>query len=203
MTDPGVILLVTWDGGGNVPPMLSLGRQLARRGHNVSVLGSASLSDRVTEFGLDFTALTRVPELDRTRGTAIEDQIEAFFGQLTGAELSDDVAEALDRHHPDVVVIDCMQMAAFNAAETCAVATVALVHYLPCFALERGEGPSWAIPRLNVSRIAEASTPSTTRCHPTSSCGRAATGYSLATLRQFDDVPRPPPREPSLCRADP
>ena len=189
MTDPGVILLVTWDGGGNVPPMLSLGRQLARRGHNVSVLGSASLSDRVTEFGLDFTALTRVPELDRTRGTAIEDQIEAFFGQLTGAELSDDVAEALDRHHPDVVVIDCMQMAAFNAAETCAVATVALVHYLPCFALERGEGPSWAIPRLNVSRGSLGIDPLDDTLPPYEQLWARCDGVLAATLRQFDDVP--------------
>src|SRR5438552_77702 len=123
--------MVTWDGGGNVPPMLALGQRLARHGHEVTVLGSASQADRVTRLGLDFMAFTRVAELDRTAGTAIEDQVDAFFGHLAGPELSDDVADALDRRHPDVVVIDCMQMAAFSAAEAREIPTVALVHYLP------------------------------------------------------------------------
>ena len=193
MADPGVILLVTWDGGGNVPPILALGRRLAQRGHKVRVLGSASLSDRVTSVGLDFTALSRVPELDRTAGTAIEDQIEAFFVQLTGPELADDVAEALDRHRPDVVVIDCMQMAAFNAAETRAVATVALVHYLPCFALERGEGRSWAIPRLNVSRAALHIDPLDETVGPYEQLWARCDSVLAATLQQFDDVPNPLP----------
>lgn len=70
-----------------------------------------------------------MPELDETTGTAIEDQIGTFFDQLTGRELSDEVAEELDRQRPNVVIIDCMQMAAFNAAETRPVKTVALVHY--------------------------------------------------------------------------
>ncbi len=96
------------------------------------MLGAASLSDRITHLGLEFTPLTRVPELDETTGTAIEDQIGTYFDQLTGRELSDEVAEELDRQRPNVVIIDCMQMAAFNAAETRPVKTVALVHY-PAF----------------------------------------------------------------------
>jgi UDP:flavonoid glycosyltransferase YjiC (YdhE family) len=97
MSDPGVVLLVTWDGGGNVPPMLALGRRLARRGHEVRVLGTPSLGGRVGHAGLDFAALGRVAELDRTAGTAMEDRVDAFVGQLAGPELSADVADALDR----------------------------------------------------------------------------------------------------------
>jgi Glycosyl transferase 4-like domain len=152
MSDLGSVLLVTWDGGGNLPPMLALGRRLARRGHAVRVLGPAALSDRVVRAGLQFSAFAHVPELDGTPGTAMEDQIEAFFGQLAGPELSRDVADALDRQRPDVVVIDCMQLSAFGAAESRAISTVALVHYLPCFA--QGSGLKFAIPLLNVSRAA-------------------------------------------------
>ena len=152
MNDPGVIVLVTWDGGGNVPPMLALVRRLARRGHEVRVLATPSLGDRVVDAGLDFAAFARVPELDRTGGTAMEDQVDAFVGQLAGPELSADVADVLDRHRPDAVVIDCMQLAAFNAAETHEVSTVALVHYLLCFA--SGSGLKVAIPLLNASRTA-------------------------------------------------
>ncbi len=149
MSDPGVVLLVTWDGGGNVPPMLALGRRLARRGHEVRVLGTPSLGDRVGHAGLDFAALGRVAELDRRAGTAMEDQVDAFVRQLAGPELGADVADALGRHRPDAVVIDCMQLAAFNAAETHEISTVALVHYLLCFA--SGSGLKIAIPLLNVS----------------------------------------------------
>jgi UDP:flavonoid glycosyltransferase YjiC (YdhE family) len=109
MSEPGVILLVTWDGGGNVPPMLALGRRLARRGHDVRVLGTPSLADRVVRAGLDFVAFERVPEFDRTAGRAMEDQVDAFLDRLAGPDLSADVADALDRQRPDAVVIDCMR----------------------------------------------------------------------------------------------
>ena len=33
------ILAVTWDGGGNVPPMLGIAGELQRRGHQIRVLG--------------------------------------------------------------------------------------------------------------------------------------------------------------------
>ena len=34
------ILIVTWDGGGNVPPALLIGAELQRRGHGVMVRGA-------------------------------------------------------------------------------------------------------------------------------------------------------------------
>ena len=33
------IVVVTWDGGGNVPPALAIARELAARGHGIRVLG--------------------------------------------------------------------------------------------------------------------------------------------------------------------
>jgi aromatic-L-amino-acid decarboxylase len=47
------ILVVTWDGGGNVPPMLGVASELLRRGHQVRVLGNpqqreAVVRDRVS-----------------------------------------------------------------------------------------------------------------------------------------------------------
>lgn len=191
MSEPGVILLVTWDGGGNVPPMLALGRRLARRGHDVRVLGTPSLADRVVRAGLDFVAFERVPELDRTAGRAMEDQVDAFLDRLAGPDLTADVAAALDRHRPGAVVIDCMQMGAFSAAETREISTVALVHYLPCFAT--GSGLKVAIPLLNVSLAALGLEPldATVGVHEQlwARCDRVL----AVTLRQLDIAPDPLP----------
>jgi UDP:flavonoid glycosyltransferase YjiC (YdhE family) len=48
------ILAVTWDGGGNVPPMLGIAGELQRRGHQVRVLGHPQQRDVVVSAGLKF-----------------------------------------------------------------------------------------------------------------------------------------------------
>ena len=191
MSETGVVLLVTWDGGGNVPPMLGLGRLLARRGHKVHVVGSASQADDAKRVGLDFTAFERVPELGGGAGTAIEDQIETFLDHLAGPELSDEVGAAIDRCRPDVIVIDCMQMAAFGAAEAREIATVALVHYLPMFA--SGSGLRFAIPMLNTSRASLGIAPLDERLGLYEQLWPACDVVLAATLQQLDDLPGPPP----------
>jgi len=45
-------LIATWDGGGNVPPALALGRWLARAGHCAFVAGPPSLEAKVRTIGL-------------------------------------------------------------------------------------------------------------------------------------------------------
>ena len=43
------ILIITWDGGGNVPPALLIGAELRRRGHGVRMLGHAALAGAAGE----------------------------------------------------------------------------------------------------------------------------------------------------------
>ncbi len=50
------ILIITWDGGGVVPPALGIGAELHRRGHDVRVLGHAAQYAAVHEAGLGFAA---------------------------------------------------------------------------------------------------------------------------------------------------
>ena len=42
----GRVLFVTWHGGGNVNPVVAIGQQLRELGHDVHVLGAASLAPR-------------------------------------------------------------------------------------------------------------------------------------------------------------
>ena len=46
------ILVVTWAGGGNVPPAITLATQLAARGHDVRAIGTESLAARFAADGI-------------------------------------------------------------------------------------------------------------------------------------------------------
>ena len=49
-------LFVTWEGGGNVPPVLGTARQLVQRGHDVRVLTEPCLQEAVEAIGARFEA---------------------------------------------------------------------------------------------------------------------------------------------------
>jgi UDP:flavonoid glycosyltransferase YjiC (YdhE family) len=72
MIAPRSYLFVTWEGGGNVPPVLGLARRLAERGHDVRVLAEPCLRTPVEEAGARFVPFTR--HFTRT------DRAEDFIG---------------------------------------------------------------------------------------------------------------------------
>ena len=47
-------LFVTWEGGGNVPPVLGLAADLIKQGHYVRVLAEPCLKVAINEIGADF-----------------------------------------------------------------------------------------------------------------------------------------------------
>src|SRR5256885_5459585 len=99
------LLLVRWEGGGNVTPFLGLAEGLLQRGHRVKAIGTASLGDRLSAAGVDV--------------------LPATAGWLpTGAE----VAYAGDG--VDAVVVDYMATLGLNGARVLGLPTAALVHTL-------------------------------------------------------------------------
>ena len=100
-----------WDGGGNVNPVLALGRQLAAAGHAVQVLGSASLAARFETEGLAFISREAETEWDAHR-------------------MAVDVMAACERASPGALVVDYMMPGALCGAELTGVPTAALVHTL-------------------------------------------------------------------------
>lgn len=107
----GRLLFVTWHGGGNVNPVVAIGQQLRDLGHDLHMLGSASLAERFARAGLAFTARDRSTEWDNQ-------------------QLADDTVEAVDTIDPDLVVVDYMLPAALCATEARGRRTVALLHTL-------------------------------------------------------------------------
>lgn len=124
----GRFLIVTWEGGGNVPPAIALGYQLNQVGHDVRLLGPYSAAREVNAAGLRFVPYASVPAWPD--GVSLEDDISLFGTLLNGDGVVRDVVAEARRDRPDVLVVDCMMGSALAAGEYLGVPTAVLVHVL-------------------------------------------------------------------------
>ena len=121
------IVLLTWDGGGNVAVTLAIAVALRVRGHDVTVVGPRSLKLAAESFAVGFADLGILPPRDpRQRLDYLVDVTQGTDGML----------EQLDRiaAHADALVIDCNLSWALQSRVT--RRTAVLVHtalglYLP------------------------------------------------------------------------
>jgi len=105
------ILFVTWDGGGNVNPLLALAPRLAARGWAVHALGPPSLADRFIGGGIAYAARDAADPWDPT-------------------VMATDVRDEVGRIGADVALVDYMLPGALCGAESTGRPTAALVHTL-------------------------------------------------------------------------
>ncbi len=109
------MLLVTWEGGGNVSPLVVLAGALVGRGHDVRVLGPpGALEARFAAAGAGYRASPAAHPWDP----------EAF------RQLAVEVAAEVARAPTGVAVVDYMQPSALCGAEAAGVPAVAFVHTL-------------------------------------------------------------------------
>lgn len=145
MIEPRSYLFVTWEGGGNVPAVLGVARQLAARGHRVRVLAEPCMADAVTAAGAEFLPFTR----HFTRSDAAEPLLEDFGARSPLAALTatfrglmfgpahivaDETRDAIAAQPTDVVVADYLMPGALVAAEAARIPRAVLWHapeYLP------------------------------------------------------------------------
>ncbi|HYE95080.1 MAG TPA: glycosyltransferase [Rubricoccaceae bacterium] len=145
MEAPRSYLFVTWEGGGNVPPVLGLARRLAARGHTVRVLAEPCLREAVARAGARFVPFTRhFTREDRTEDLLTDSAARTPIGGLkrTFARVvfgparivAEETRRAMGAERPDVVVADALLPGALVAAEAAGVPRVVLFHmpeYLP------------------------------------------------------------------------
>jgi UDP:flavonoid glycosyltransferase YjiC (YdhE family) len=125
--ESGRFLIVSWDGGGNTTPALSLGQRLARDGHHVTVLGWSSMAEAVGRAGLAFAAYPSMPPWPE--GIMQEDLwTELVEPMLHGTTTVGEIVDVAETVRPDVLIIDCMMGAAFAAATKLDLPTAVLVH---------------------------------------------------------------------------
>lgn len=120
-------LFVSWAGGGNTNPAYHLGSRLTLRGHDVTILGWPEMADDAKQAGLAFASYPSMPPwpVDVTLDDAWDDLVEP---RLFSAQTKRDIIDAAAACKPEVLVIDAMMPAAFEAAAALALPTVAIVH---------------------------------------------------------------------------
>jgi len=98
------ILFVTWDGGGNVPPALSIAAELTARGHSVRFVGHPGQREALAAAGVDVA-----PSAHARAFSALESHSPlALIATFGDRGLGHDVLEALADRPADVVVVDCL-----------------------------------------------------------------------------------------------
>lgn len=138
------VLIVSWDGGGNIPPTLALARHLIGAGHEVVVLGTPTLAERVADASLGFEPLTAASTWVPRLGSTIEDDIVTFAVHLLGADLARDTLVVIEAHSPDLLVVDCMAGGGLLAGEVSGLPTAVLVHTRYSYFVTGGGASAWA-----------------------------------------------------------
>ncbi len=127
-------LFVDWEGGGNLPPALTLARQMVERGHRVRVLCDPADEADVKATGCEFVPYTRAPhrpdksvESDFIRDWEARTPMEALARSrdrvMFGPALlyARDVLEELEREPADALVVNRTLYGAMAAAERVAL----------------------------------------------------------------------------------
>lgn len=127
-------LFVDWEGGGTLPPALTLARQLVARGHHVRVMSDPASEADVIAAGCAFVPYTRAPHRnDRTaesdfirdwEATSPMDALARSQERITfgpAAAYALDVLEALEREPADALVINRTLYGVMLAAEKAAL----------------------------------------------------------------------------------
>ena len=137
------ILAVTWDGGGNVPPMLGIAAELQRRGHQVRVLGHPQQRELVVSAGLKFLEYHYSrPWSPRVAVTGVRLLMKFLFGVFTDVGAGKDVRDEIAREQVDLALVDSMILSGLRAAEEAGVPTAVLMHTLHRYHTHRwGHGP--------------------------------------------------------------
>ena len=127
------ILVVTWDGGGNVPPALGIAVELQQRGHRVRVMGHPVQDAQVKGMRLDFTAFHTARAFQATDNSTPIDYVGVFGDRAMGR----DVVEDMQRESADLVLIDCILFGAMQAVATEGVPYVVLEHMYDAYLARR------------------------------------------------------------------
>jgi UDP:flavonoid glycosyltransferase YjiC (YdhE family) len=123
-------LMVTWDGAGNLVSTLGIARTLAAQGHDVRMIGHASIQERSGDQGARFIPFTPAADWDPLQIPAnFEEEMAMIRERLCfNPAIGSDVRAELDREPADGLVVDCMLFTALSAAEASGLPSATLVH---------------------------------------------------------------------------
>jgi UDP:flavonoid glycosyltransferase YjiC (YdhE family) len=122
------ILAVTWDGGGNLPPLLGLVETLTARGHSIRVLSHTTQMPALGAAGAEPVPFPSAPDCDA--GAPAFSSEQGFFSWLMAFDqgAARDLRDVVSASRPDLLLVDCMLPATLNAAASLNLPVVSLVH---------------------------------------------------------------------------
>ena len=120
-------VFVTWDGGGNRMPTITIARELAERGHDVRILGHDSQADAYRSAGLRFTAFASAP------GFVLDPRPAGLLRLFSDRGLADDTVALIAAFPADVVVVDCTLFAVLDVLDRMEQRFAVLEHTLHDF----------------------------------------------------------------------
>jgi UDP:flavonoid glycosyltransferase YjiC (YdhE family) len=107
--NPLRVLMVYWDGGGNLPPQRALARELKRRGHDVHVLTHDTQAKSVASDGATFHSLATARQWDPARHNTADEEIAFISEDLAGSSrFAEDFLATHVALGPDICLIDVM-----------------------------------------------------------------------------------------------
>lgn len=127
--NPLRVLMVYWDGGGNLPPQRALARELKRRGHDVHVLTHDTQAASVASDGATFHSLATARQWDPARPSTADEEKAFIFHDLAASPIF--AADVLAIHtalRPDVCLIDAMLISTMKLAIERGIAFAAFNH---------------------------------------------------------------------------
>jgi UDP:flavonoid glycosyltransferase YjiC (YdhE family) len=131
------IVVVTWDGGGNVPPALAIAGELASRGHRIRVLGHRTQRAAIEEAGFTAVAVEHAREFS-AGGTHTDRELVATFGDRG---MGRDLLAELARHPADLVLVDTLSFGALEAVRASGTRYAVLEHFYDTYLQGLLRGP--------------------------------------------------------------
>ncbi|MFW0793335.1 glycosyltransferase [Gordonia sp. CPCC 205515] len=118
------ILFVTWDGGGNVTPAVTLAGELVKRGHGVRFIGHPSQREALSGRGFCVQSYRTARAFSASVGSKPLTMVKLFSDRGMGA----DVLEELAARPADLVVVDCLLFGVMDALRARGIGYVVLEH---------------------------------------------------------------------------
>jgi UDP:flavonoid glycosyltransferase YjiC (YdhE family) len=119
------IVVVTWDGGGNVPPTFAIATELAARGHGIRVLGHRAQRAAIEAAGFTPVATSDARDFRVGADHSLAELLATFGDKGKGRDLRAELA----RRPADLVLVDALMLGALDAARQSGVRYGVLEHF--------------------------------------------------------------------------
>ncbi|MBN9153218.1 MAG: hypothetical protein J0I70_09260 [Microbacterium sp.] len=126
----GTIALVTFDGGGNVPPMVTIGRELTARGHRVVLVGQPRQATIASAAGFEFHPLETADFWNAGVRRSVPAAVGQAVGLLASRELGREIAARVQEAGADVALVDCLLTSGIRELGRSGAPTIVLFHTL-------------------------------------------------------------------------